>query len=253
MDQTDSDKHLELVRHHWNELAQQWDEAAQQRPVLDQRWQDWSPSLRSFLPVPDRAIKLLDAGCGPGYQSNLFAHFGFRVKACDLSPVMIEYSQSRSRTLGLAEPVEFEVSSIEQMPYQSEEFNIVHSRLVLDFTPHPAYALKELRRVSKLGGKLILSTLGANSPVKFERWKRFLQGIDSSAEPYNDVLNGITPWEVESLLPVLGWKLLHQEGYYGPSMSGNQNPFNEENMQPQPIVFQQTVCTGWTIVAEAVL
>ncbi len=252
MDQESRARQLELVRNYWNSLAQQWEEEAGKRPLLEQRWEDWWPSIRPFLPDPGPEIKLLEAGCGVAYTSNLLAKFGYRVKACDLSPVMIEFAQSRSKTLALNLPVQYLVSSIDQMPYQAEEFDIVLSHRVLDFTPRPAYALKELRRVSRPGAKLVLSTLGANSPVKCESWKRFLEGMDHTGERYTNVFNGIAPWEVESLLPVLGWKFLHHEAKYNPSLSRQKNQFNEGMLQGQPLLFQQTACTIWTVVAEAV-
>ncbi len=245
----------EAVKTHWDNLALTWDEFSQKRPLFKQTWEEWDFSFRSHLPPPDSSITVLDAGCGVGQFSCLFAQFGYRVKACDLSPNMLDFARKRAESLEFVTPtppVEFRLASLDQLPYLDSEFDFVWSRAVLDFTARPAYALKELRRVTKAGGKLILATLGVNSPVKQNYWLRFLSGLDPVADYTTNVLNGITPWEVGAILRVVGWKILDQEGLYGASVSGVQNQFSKESMKDQPILFQQVACSVWQLVAEAV-
>ena len=255
MDEEGFHYHLEIVRNYWNQRAPTWRENLQKRldsTPLDQLWASRFGAFLSYLPTPDRSVKVLDAGCGIGQLSFMLAHAGYSVKACDLSPVMLENARNMASTLAKSNPIEFVVANLAQMPYLDNEFDLVVCNLVLDFTPSPALALRELRRVTKNGGKLLLAILGANSPVKKFYWKRFLQEVDLLAGEFENVFNGITPWEVENLLPLLGWKTLYGEASYIPSVAGDQNQFNEKIMESQPAILQQTVASTWTMVAEAI-
>lgn len=252
MDRQTEHEFNDRVRQHWDELAPNWNIKVQANLVPNMTWEEWTFPLRNFLPPPDPAIQVLDAGCGVGQATFRLAQFGYEVKACDFSPKMLEFARQRVESLKLTRPVEFTEASVEQLPYLDTEFDVINCFAVLDFTPKPVHALRELRHVSKPGGRLLLAMLGANSPVKYERWKRLLHGLDPEANKIPNIFNGILPWEVEKILPVIGWQLIHHEANYGPSAAGTTNEFNAEELQGQPILFQQTAATMWLMVADAV-
>ncbi len=212
---------LEVIRAEWEARAPGWNERNLKGWDTEETaawWQGWLGELRPYLPPPGPDVRLLDAGCGNGQLSVLYAKEGYLVRGCDFSANMVQYATENAARYSLHAPqIEFVQASIDAMPYPDSEFDIVNCRCVLDFTPRPAYALRELRRAE-----------GSN------------------------IFNLIAPWEVEQIMPHLGWQLLHHSGQYGATASGSVNQFSADQMADQPLLFQQAAATGWLIVAQAV-
>lgn len=244
---------LAAVQRTWDKRAPLWNERNLQNwNTADTQawWAGWFGNLCAFLADPPGP--LLDAGCGNGQISVLFAREGYAVKGCDLSSQMVAFAQENTAKVSLPNPPRYEVASIDALPYADGEFAVVNCRCVLDFAPRPAYALRELRRVTRPGGVLILNMMGAASPIKRNYWLRHLQGIDPAGDQFTDILNGITPWEMDRLMPVIGWRRLHQEGNYGDTAVGAVNQFASDEMIGLATLFQQAAATNWLIVADAV-
>lgn len=103
-----------------------------------------------------RGLDVLDAGCGPGlYAAELVAR-GARVTAFDVSPRMVELARARA-----AGAVEIRVSDLEQpLPWLADaSFDLVLQALVLHHVRDRVGMLRELRRVLRPGGRLVLSTV----------------------------------------------------------------------------------------------
>ncbi len=247
---------LEVIRAEWEARAPTWNERNLKNWDTEETaawWQGWLSELRPYLPAPGPDVRLLDAGCGNGQLSVLYAKEGYHVRGCDFSANMVQYATENAARYGLHAPqIEFTQASIDAMPYPDGEFEVVNCRCVLDFTPRPAYALRELRRVTRLGGTLVLLMMGAASPIKTQSWQRWLHGIVPQADEFSYIFSNIAPWEVEKIMPYLGWQLLHHSGQYGATASGTANQFSAAQMTDQPLLFQQAAATGWLIVAQAV-
>lgn len=247
---------LEAARRFWEKRAPGWNERNLHNWGTDDTaawWQEWLGEQRPYLPAPGPGVQLLDAGCGNGQVSVLYAKEGYRVRGCDFSANMVQFATANAAREGFVAPqIEFVQASVDDMPYHDSEFDVVNCRCVLDFTPRPAYALRELRRVTKLGGTLVLVMMGAASPIKMQSWTRWLNGVLPEVNEYPFVLSNIAPWEVVKIMPHLGWQTLHQSGNYGSSASGATNPFTAEQMSDQPQLIQQAMATNWLIVARAI-
>ncbi|MCJ7817297.1 MAG: class I SAM-dependent methyltransferase [Candidatus Thorarchaeota archaeon] len=99
---------------------------------------------------------LLDAGCGEGYLARYYTKKGADVVAIDLSPTLIETSETMTEEEGLE--VEYRVGDVchvESIP--NETFDIVLSNLVLLNIPCLDDSLKEYYRILKTGGHLVFS------------------------------------------------------------------------------------------------
>lgn len=81
-----------------------------------------------------------------------------RVDALDLSEQMIEQARAKCETLGLKERVHFKQGNAKELPYPDETFDIVYNGYMLDLIPLDGFEpiLKEMQRVLKPGGKLVL-------------------------------------------------------------------------------------------------
>ena len=205
--------------------------------------------LASLLPLlgggPGSLV--LDVGCGSGNWSLALARAGYRVRGVDLSPEMIARAWDAARELGLSEDAaSFRVGDAERLDFPDSSFDALICFNVLDFTPRPAAALVEFRRVLRPGGRLVLIVLGAYSPVKWEWWRRFLPDQDGK-HTGNDIL----PWETEHLLEELGWRIVDQHPLSGTTVHGVASSYSQEQLDGLPDkVLQQAVAAAWRFVAE---
>ncbi len=106
----------------------------------------------------DRASRILDVGCGRG-RSILFytKQYGCRGIGVDLSPISIAIALEHITTARMSEKVQFAVASACQLPYADAEFDIVLSECTLSLVTDKAGAFRELARVVKPGGRVVVS------------------------------------------------------------------------------------------------
>lgn len=98
---------------------------------------------------------ILDLGCGPGLSSYLLSERGFIVTGVDISQKFLDASKVKeSDRLRL---VQGNVSSLD---FSDSSFDIVTSHELIEHIPEVDKALREMKRVLKEGGKIII--LGPN-------------------------------------------------------------------------------------------
>lgn len=100
--------------------------------------------------------RLLEVGCGMGYDSLEFIRRGVRVTAVDLSPKAVEFTKRHYEVVG-AEAEEVRVGNALALPFTDESFDAVWSNGVLHATGDTPKAIAEVRRVLKPGGRAIIS------------------------------------------------------------------------------------------------
>lgn len=126
-------------------------------PVYD----DADPSTRLEEPVvralcgPVRGRRALDLGCGTGRYARLLAAGGARVVGLDLSWGMLR----RARSTGGTTPARWIQGSAETLPFAAGVFDVVVSGLVLDHLPDPRPCMREVARVLRPGGVVVLSAV----------------------------------------------------------------------------------------------
>ncbi|MEA2197324.1 MAG: hypothetical protein QOJ25_1375 [Solirubrobacteraceae bacterium] len=100
------------------------------------------------LPLPAPA-RVLDAGCGSGRTLQDLRVYG-EVAGIELSELAAEHA--RGRHLG-----EVRVGRVESLPWADDAFDLVTCLDVLEHIPDDRLALRELRRVTRPGGWLLLT------------------------------------------------------------------------------------------------
>jgi SAM-dependent methyltransferase len=107
---------------------------------------------------------VLDVACGPGLLVRAYAEHVAQVAGIDLTPAMIE--RAREVTAGLAN-VQLRVGDVCALPYPDASFDRVVSRFAFHHFPEPLRVLAEMRRVCKLGGRVVVcDLLGSEDPRK---------------------------------------------------------------------------------------
>lgn len=126
-------------------------------------------------------MKILDAGCGGGRNLVYFLRSGFDCFGVDRNAEAIEYVRNLARTLAPKNSAEnFQVSSVEKIPFDDESFDVVISSAVLHFADDENQfnkMLGEMRRVLKPSGMLfarLASTIGIEDKIKKITERRYL-------------------------------------------------------------------------------
>lgn len=104
-----------------------------------------------------RDKRVLDAGCGTGIFSVIFANKGAaRVLGTDISQGSLETARSMKEKFNL-QNVEFLEEDMLRLPFEDGAFDIVWAWGTVHHTTNPFKAIDELTRVLKRGGSLLLA------------------------------------------------------------------------------------------------
>jgi len=104
----------------------------------------------------ERGEKVLDVACGTGVVAVTAMRAGAKVKALDLSPVLLERARWNAKTAGA--DIEFTEGDAEALPYPDASFDVVFSQFGHMFAPRPEVAVAEMLRVLRPGGRIAFST-----------------------------------------------------------------------------------------------
>lgn len=102
--------------------------------------------------------RFLDAGCGDGALVCVVAAHGAVATGVDPDPAMLAAARSRTAEAGL-EATSL-AGQVERLPFPDSSFDVVASVTVLCFVGDAAGALREMARVLRPGGRLVLGELG---------------------------------------------------------------------------------------------
>lgn len=104
------------------------------------------PEIIAWLGEPRG--RLLDLGCGTGLLTEYFRRAGFEAWGIDIDEAVVrEAVRARPRC-------DFQVGSVERLPYGDQTFRVVFSCSTLQYVAHER-ALSEVARVLAPGGKVV--------------------------------------------------------------------------------------------------
>src|ERR1700751_2869955 len=124
------------------------------------------------LPLPAGA-RILDAGCGSGRTLQELADYG-EGSGLELNPEAAELA--RGRGLG-----EVAIGRLEELPWDDETFDLITCLDVIEHTPDDRVTLRELRRVTRPGGHLLVTVpayqaLWSQHDVDNHHFRRYERG-----------------------------------------------------------------------------
>ncbi|MGQ3413647.1 methyltransferase domain-containing protein [Natrinema sp. LN54] len=117
---------------------------------------NWNDEMRSealgWLEFGDND-KVLDVGCGTGFGTAGLLDHAEDVYALDQS---IHQMEKAFEKFGKHDQVNFHRGDAERLPFADNTFDIVWSSGSIEYWPHPVQGLKEIRRVTKPGGQVLV-------------------------------------------------------------------------------------------------
>lgn len=113
-----------------------------------------------------RGRKILDVGCGNGWLLSQYARYGLTTYAIDLTLRGVQISRERFKRHHMTGT--FINASAEEIPFRDNSFDMVTSLGVIHHTPKTEQCARELIRVCRPGGRLLIAVYYDNLLTK--RW-----------------------------------------------------------------------------------
>jgi ubiquinone/menaquinone biosynthesis C-methylase UbiE len=160
---------------------------------------------------------VLEVGCGAGFMAVALAERKFRVNAIDSSDAMIEQARCNAAQAGLTGQLCMDVGDVYSLAFEDGFFDLVIALGVIPWLERPDLAIRELARVARPGGHVILTT--AN-------WAGLVSYLD--------------PWRNPALVPLKqGMKNVFTRvglTQRSPSMSFHKNQFIDKTLSRAGLV-----------------
>jgi SAM-dependent methyltransferase len=185
--------------------------------ALDERhW--WYRGRRRMLAAlldgvaPGRRV--LDAGCGSGRTLDELARYG-TAYGIELNPVGLAAARRRGH--------EVEEAPVEAIPHPDASFDLVTCLDVIEHTDDDVRALRELRRVTSPGGRLVVSVpahprlWSRHDEVNGHRRRYTRRSLRSAAEAAGWQVERMTGFNLVYLAPAALVRIARREGREGGS------------------------------------
>jgi ubiquinone biosynthesis O-methyltransferase len=102
--------------------------------------------------------RVLDVGCGDGTFALELAKRGAVVTGIDASAAMIDVARTRAKQHNA--DLEFQVAVAEHLPFSAGQFDVVTAITILCFVEDAPPVFREIARVLRPGGRLVVGELG---------------------------------------------------------------------------------------------
>jgi ubiquinone/menaquinone biosynthesis C-methylase UbiE len=177
---------IEQVAEHWDHTAKSGYEEFNAKTVSYGR--RFTDAIEMIEASPEATIwegaRLVDVGCGTGNGLLIFyERFAVSGVGVDVSEGMLDIA--RAKVDGRSLPIEVHQIDGESLPFEENTFDAGISFEVLEHTPNPARLLRELARVVKPGGTVVVST--PNTLWEPVHWFAAKTGLHHSEGPHRDV------------------------------------------------------------------
>lgn len=116
-------------------------------------WRSVSNAVPYVIPYLKKTDKLLDVGLGPGSILKDFAKYVAEVVGVEPTQELVDLAASQP---DLPPQVTFQFGLAYKLPFKDNTFDIVHALQVVIHLQDPVLALKEMERVCKPGGYVLV-------------------------------------------------------------------------------------------------
>ena len=142
----------------WDHIYQ---EASLEARILRRRQQvalTWVDQLSLTHPA---RVRVLEIGCGAGATAVELARRGHLVTALDRSPTMLERTRNHAVTSGVGELVTPILGDAHRLLFPPGTFDVVLALGVLSWLEEPNAAVKEMARVTRPDGHVLVTSLNS--------------------------------------------------------------------------------------------
>lgn len=101
---------------------------------------------------------VLDVACGPGLLACAFARVAKHATGVDMTPAMLEQARKLQQERGLSN-VSWQPGDVYALPFPDAQFSIISSRFAFHHFQDPLAALKEMKRICRPGGRVIVADM----------------------------------------------------------------------------------------------
>jgi len=148
-----------------------FDQQAESWDTLRAQLLDEAAGLWALVPLIPRAARVADIGTGTGGMLPFLSEIAESIVAVDISKEMLRHARQRAKSLGL-DNVEFVKADLGDLPLDDASVDAAFATLVLHHAPDPRAAVREMARVLRPGGTLVIVDLCAHG----HEWLREEQG-----------------------------------------------------------------------------
>jgi ubiquinone/menaquinone biosynthesis C-methylase UbiE len=140
------------------------------------RWYDWVEGVPEILGVrslrrgllQQASGRILEVAVGTGKNLSYYPR-ACRIVAVDVSREMLNVARKRAAKLRMN--VSFILADAERLPFSDKSFEAVASSLTTCTFPNPVAALREMTRVCRTGGKILLLEHGRSDRKWLANWQ----------------------------------------------------------------------------------
>lgn len=167
--------------------------------------------INALNPGPGQTV--LDLAAGTGTSSNALARSGAAVVACDFSEGMIQVGRARYPEL------EFVQGDATDLPFPDSQFDAVTISYGLRNIEDPRKALREMLRVTKPGGQLVIAEFSTPTAPWFRSLYKLYLGkvlpalaslVSSDDVAYDYLMESILDWpdqrRLARMIAEQGWR-----------------------------------------------
>ncbi|WP_454086129.1 demethylmenaquinone methyltransferase [Georgenia sp. Marseille-Q6866] len=199
------------------EVARMFDAVAKRYDVTNDilsLWQDraWRVATRRAV-AAEPGMRVLDLAAGTGTSSEAYADAGVAVVPCDFSTGMVGVGKRRRPDLS------FVAGDATRLPFADESFDVVTISFGLRNVVDTDLALREMRRVTRPGGRLVICEFSRPTFAPFrvlysfyltQVLPRVARLVSSNTDAYGYLAESITDWPDQRGLAALvegaGWR-----------------------------------------------
>lgn len=117
-----------------------------------------------------RGKRVLEVGFGPGTDFVQWLRAGACASGIDLTEEALDHLRQRIGIYGLPEPESIRVGDAENLPFESDSFDLGYSFGVLHHSPNTERAISELVRVVKPGGEIKIMVYNRRCIYSMGQW-----------------------------------------------------------------------------------
>lgn len=175
--------------------------------------------LNSYIKVnPKNGNHILEIGMGNGFFVNDLLNMAdnLRYTGVDFSATMVKEANLLNKELIARKSVFFEEASIENLPFNDNSFDSITTTNTLYFWPQPTNNVKELLRVLKQNGKLLIAYRSKNCMDQLELAKHGFEKYEKQ--------------DVENLLNSVGFKDISTQIIKEPELEFDGKTFQMEGI-----------------------